>query len=98
MKLIDRDIKKKKINQYKLGPEDISNKPKIKKCKVTTYSLYLPNEKLVQPNKVLIAKDCFKLLSIPTTRVTKVVATSIEKLFGGNNLIFKMTIFPLIYI
>ncbi|CAH1436808.1 unnamed protein product [Lactuca virosa] len=46
--------------------------------------LGLPIEKLVQPNKVLIAEDCFKLLSIPTTRVTKVVATSIEKLFGGD--------------
>ncbi|KAI3518903.1 hypothetical protein L1887_07790 [Cichorium endivia] len=46
--------------------------------------LGLPNENFLQPSKVLIAEDCFKLLSIPTTRVTKVVTSSIEMLFGGD--------------
>ncbi|KAF5769484.1 putative amidase [Helianthus annuus] len=45
--------------------------------------LQLPNEKLVQPSQVLIAEDCFKLFSIPSTRVTNVIAASIEKLSGG---------------
>ncbi|KAD7478407.1 hypothetical protein E3N88_01543 [Mikania micrantha] len=45
--------------------------------------LQLPNEKLVQPSQIFIAEDCFKLFSIPSTRVTDVIAASIEKLFGG---------------
>ncbi|KAI7729499.1 hypothetical protein M8C21_024499 [Ambrosia artemisiifolia] len=46
--------------------------------------LQLPDEKLVHPSQVLIAEDCFKLFSIPSIRVTNVIAASIEKLFGGN--------------
>ncbi|KAL4578070.1 hypothetical protein LXL04_014185 [Taraxacum kok-saghyz] len=46
--------------------------------------LGLPNEKLVGPTKVFIAEDCFKLVSIPSTRVTKVISASIEMLFGGD--------------
>ncbi|KAI3794580.1 hypothetical protein L1987_37212 [Smallanthus sonchifolius] len=45
--------------------------------------LQLPNEKLAQPSQVLIAEDCFKLSSIPSTRVTDIIAASIEKLSGG---------------
>ncbi|KAK9062282.1 hypothetical protein SSX86_019468 [Deinandra increscens subsp. villosa] len=45
--------------------------------------LQLPDRKSVQPSQVLIAEDCYKLFSIPSTRVTNVVAASIEKLFGG---------------
>ncbi|XP_076883777.1 amidase 1-like [Bidens hawaiensis] len=45
--------------------------------------LQLPGQKLVQPSQVLIAEDCFKLSSIPTTRVTNIISASIEKLFGS---------------
>ncbi|KAI3747403.1 hypothetical protein L6452_09859 [Arctium lappa] len=46
--------------------------------------LQLPDEEHVRPSRVLIAEDCFKLLSIPSTRVTNVVTASIETLFGGD--------------
>lgn len=55
--------------------------------------LQLPDQKLVQPSQVLIAEDCFKLSSIPTTRVTNIVSASIEKLFGSN--IFRVVYFLL---
>ncbi|GJR50526.1 amidase 1 [Tanacetum coccineum] len=45
--------------------------------------LQLPDEKVVAPSQVLIADDCFKLLSIPSARVTKVISATIEKLYGG---------------
>lgn len=45
--------------------------------------LQLPDEKVVHPSQVLLADDCFKLLSIPSARVTKVISASIEKLYGG---------------
>ncbi|XP_024983274.1 amidase 1 [Cynara cardunculus var. scolymus] len=46
--------------------------------------LQLPDEKHVRPSRVLIAEDCFKLLSIPSTRVTNVIARSVENLFGDH--------------
>lgn len=46
--------------------------------------LQLPDEKHVRPSRVLIAEDCFKLLSIPSTRVTNIVVASVETLFGGD--------------
>lgn len=38
----------------------------------------------VRPSQVLIAEDCFKLLSIPTERVAQVLVNSVEKTFEGN--------------
>nr|XP_043634542.1 amidase 1 [Erigeron canadensis] len=46
--------------------------------------LQAPYKKLVQPSQVLIAEDCFKLSSVPSTRVSKVITASIVKLFGGD--------------
>ncbi|XP_043726262.1 amidase 1-like [Telopea speciosissima] len=43
----------------------------------------LPNVEMVQPSHVIVADDCFRLLSIPSDRVTQVLLKSIEKLFGG---------------
>ncbi|RWR76660.1 amidase 1 isoform X1 [Cinnamomum micranthum f. kanehirae] len=37
----------------------------------------------VQPCRIIIADDCFSLLSIPSDRVTKPLIKSIEKLFGS---------------
>ncbi|XP_042517123.1 amidase 1-like [Macadamia integrifolia] len=45
--------------------------------------LQLPNVKPVQPSHIIVADDCFQLLSIPSDRVTQVLLKSIEKLFGG---------------
>ncbi|KAJ9541145.1 hypothetical protein OSB04_027651 [Centaurea solstitialis] len=42
-----------------------------------------PDEKQVQPSRVLVAEDCFQLLSIPSTRVTNVINASVKMLFGG---------------
>ncbi|XP_059652488.1 amidase 1-like [Cornus florida] len=38
----------------------------------------------VKPSHIIIPEDCFKLLSIPIDRVTKVLVQSVEKLYGGH--------------
>ncbi|KAM7481170.1 hypothetical protein LguiB_005753 [Lonicera macranthoides] len=45
--------------------------------------LQLPHVDPVTPTNIIIAEDCFKLLSIPSDRVTKVLIKSIDKIFGG---------------
>ncbi|KAL2942123.1 Amidase 1 [Bienertia sinuspersici] len=37
----------------------------------------------VNPSQIIIADDCFKLLSIPIERVKHVLVNSVEKVFGG---------------
>ncbi|KAM7481156.1 hypothetical protein LguiB_005739 [Lonicera macranthoides] len=46
--------------------------------------LQLPLVDPVTPTNIIIAEDCFKLLSIPSDRVTKVLIKSIDKIFGGH--------------
>lgn len=46
--------------------------------------LQLPDFNPVKPSQIIIAKDCFQLLSIPSDRVTQVLIKSVEKLFGGH--------------
>ncbi|KAM7478014.1 hypothetical protein LguiA_026227 [Lonicera macranthoides] len=46
--------------------------------------LQLPHVDPVTPTNIIIAEDCFKLLSIPSDRVTKVLIKSIDKIFGGH--------------
>ncbi|CAL9148367.1 translocon at the outer membrane of chloroplasts 64-like [Musa acuminata AAA Group] len=41
-----------------------------------------PYSGLRQPRNIFIADDCFELLKIPTSRVTRVLINSVEKLFG----------------
>ncbi|PKI51563.1 hypothetical protein CRG98_028123 [Punica granatum] len=38
----------------------------------------------VRPSQIIIAEDCFQLLSIPKDRVAQVLAKSVEKTFGGH--------------
>ncbi|KAI8022731.1 Amidase 1 [Camellia lanceoleosa] len=38
----------------------------------------------VKPSHIIIPEDCFRLLSIPSDRVTTVLVKSVEKLFGGH--------------
>lgn len=45
--------------------------------------LQLPHVDPVNPTNIIIAEDCFKLLSIPSDRVTNVLIKSIDKIFGG---------------
>ncbi|KAK2972493.1 hypothetical protein RJ640_017665 [Escallonia rubra] len=46
--------------------------------------LQLPDVRPVRPTQVIIAEDCFKLLSIPSDRVTRVLVNAVDKIFGGN--------------
>ncbi|XP_059652497.1 amidase 1-like isoform X2 [Cornus florida] len=46
--------------------------------------LQLPVLDPVKPSHIIIPEDCFKLLSIPIDRVTKVLVQSVEKLYGGH--------------
>uniref|UniRef100_A0A5B7BDI1 Amidase domain-containing protein n=1 Tax=Davidia involucrata TaxID=16924 RepID=A0A5B7BDI1_DAVIN len=46
--------------------------------------LQLPVVDPVRPSHIIIPEDCFKLLSIPSDRMTKVLVKSIEKLYGGH--------------
>lgn len=45
--------------------------------------LQIPGEDPVRPANVIIAEDCFNLLSLPSDRITRVLANSVNKLFGG---------------
>ncbi|XAR49106.1 Amidase [Bertholletia excelsa] len=45
--------------------------------------LQLPTMEPVKPSHLIVAEDCFQLLSIPSGRVTTVLVNSVEKLFGG---------------
>ncbi|KAL7002594.1 Amidase 1 [Sarracenia purpurea var. burkii] len=46
--------------------------------------LNLPVVEPVKPSHVIIAEDCFQLLSIPSDRVITVLVKSVEKLFGDH--------------
>ncbi|KAA8545097.1 hypothetical protein F0562_019881 [Nyssa sinensis] len=46
--------------------------------------LQLPVVDPVRPSHIIIPEDCFKLLSIPSDRTSKVLVKSIEKLYGGH--------------
>ncbi|XP_065853159.1 amidase 1 isoform X3 [Euphorbia lathyris] len=46
--------------------------------------LQLPHTESIIPKQIIIAEDCFKLSSIPNSRVSQVLVKSAEKLFGGN--------------
>ncbi|TXG65550.1 hypothetical protein EZV62_006825 [Acer yangbiense] len=46
--------------------------------------LQLPDMHLVKPSQFIIPEDCFRLSSIPSDRITKVLVKSVEKLFGGH--------------
>ncbi|GAB4855530.1 Amidase 1 [Ancistrocladus abbreviatus] len=52
--------------------------------KVGRVLLSLPDVEMVSPSPIIIAEDCFQLLSIPVDRVKQVLVKSVEKLFGGN--------------
>lgn len=41
----------------------------------------------VEPSHIIIAEDCFNLLSIPSDRITTVLVNSVNKIFGGKRLI-----------
>lgn len=43
-----------------------------------------PQVDYVRPSQIIIAEDCFQLLSIPRERVAQVLVKSIERTFGGN--------------
>ncbi|KAF8394435.1 hypothetical protein HHK36_020643 [Tetracentron sinense] len=45
--------------------------------------LQLPDVDPVRPSQIIIPEDCFRLLNIPSDRVTQVLIKSVEKLFGG---------------
>uniref|UniRef100_A0A7N0V6F9 Amidase domain-containing protein n=1 Tax=Kalanchoe fedtschenkoi TaxID=63787 RepID=A0A7N0V6F9_KALFE len=42
-----------------------------------------PDVKTDTPSQVIIADDCFHLLSVPSNRITRALNKSVEKLFGG---------------
>lgn len=46
--------------------------------------LRLPVAEPVKPTHIIVAEDCFQLLSIPSDRVTSVLVKSVEKLFGDH--------------
>lgn len=46
--------------------------------------LQLPDVSSVRPSQIIIPEDCFRLLSIPSDRVTQVLINSVEKLYGGH--------------
>ncbi|KAK3006122.1 hypothetical protein RJ639_015501 [Escallonia herrerae] len=46
--------------------------------------LQLPDVSPVRPTQVIIAEDCFKLLSIPSDQVARVLVNAVDKIFGGN--------------
>ncbi|XP_030473393.1 amidase 1 [Syzygium oleosum] len=44
--------------------------------------LELPDADPIRPSQIIIPRDCFQLLSIPTERLTQALVRSVEKLFG----------------
>lgn len=40
----------------------------------------------VEPSNIIIAEDCFNLLSIPNDRITTVLVNSVNKIFGDNTI------------
>ncbi|GMG99708.1 hypothetical protein Nepgr_001548 [Nepenthes gracilis] len=46
--------------------------------------LPLPDMETASPSKIIIAEDCFRLLTIPIDRVKQPLVKSVEKLFGGH--------------
>ncbi|XP_048136424.1 amidase 1-like [Rhodamnia argentea] len=46
--------------------------------------LELPDEDPIRPSQIIIPRDCFQLLSIPTERLTQALVRSVEKLYGGD--------------
>ena len=44
-----------------------------------------PDNGLVRPSKIIIAEDCFKLLSIPSARIKNVLVEAVKQIYGGNN-------------
>ncbi|CAK9139361.1 unnamed protein product [Ilex paraguariensis] len=46
--------------------------------------LQMPDMHPARPEHIFIADDCFKLLSIPSDRVSKVLVNAAEKLLGGH--------------
>ncbi|KAK4781544.1 hypothetical protein SAY86_015646 [Trapa natans] len=57
--------------------------PKVLK-KVGNVLLRSPQVDYVRPSQVIIAEDCFQLLSIPSERVARVLVKSVERKFGGH--------------
>ncbi|KAL1815274.1 hypothetical protein ACET3Z_017848 [Daucus carota] len=45
-----------------------------------------PDNGLVRPSKIIIAEDCFKLLSIPSARITNVLVEAVKQIYGDNTL------------
>ncbi|XP_057960454.1 amidase 1-like isoform X2 [Malania oleifera] len=52
--------------------------------KVGRVLLQLPALDPVTPSQIIIPEDCFRLLSIPSDRITQVLVKSVENLFGGH--------------
>lgn len=42
-----------------------------------------PDNGLARPSKIIIAEDCFKLLSIPSGRITNVLLEAVKQIYGG---------------
>ncbi|XP_031403703.1 amidase 1 [Punica granatum] len=57
--------------------------PKVLK-QVGNVLLKSPQVDYVRPSQIIIAEDCFQLLSIPKDRVAQVLVKSVEKTFGGH--------------
>lgn len=42
-----------------------------------------PDNGLARPSKIIIAEDCFKLLSFPSGRITNVLVEAVKQIYGG---------------